>query len=107
MSGLDRHRRRIAELMLQAEAERAMLGHLVEEYATITGPFDRFYSRAVHFTRTRPLITTLLLSLGGFAAMAVARRLPYLPLRGISRGTMIAASALRSIRRYRQSQAES
>lgn len=102
--GPDQHRVRIAELMIQAEAERAMLGHLVDEYSTITGPFDRFYSRAVHFTQTRPLVTTLLLSLGGFAVMTVARRLPYLPLRGISRGTMIAASALRSIRRYRQGQ---
>jgi hypothetical protein len=99
---LQRHRTRIAELMIQAEAERAMLGHLVDEYSTITGPFDHFYRRLTNFTQARPLTTTLFLSLGGFAVVMLGRRLSHLPLRGLARGTMLAATALRNFRRYRQ-----
>lgn len=97
-----RHRARIAELMIQAEAERAMLGQLVDEYSAITGPFDHFYRRITNFTQARPLTTTLLLSLSGFAVVMLGRRLPHLPLRGLTRGAMLATTALRSFRRYRQ-----
>jgi hypothetical protein len=100
--GHELHRARIAELMIQAEAERAMLGHFVDEYSKITGPFDRFYARALNFTQARPLTTTLLLSLGGFGVTVLARRLPHLPLSGLTRGAMIATAALRGLRRYRQ-----
>jgi hypothetical protein len=100
----EQRRTRIAALMIQAEAERATFGHLVAEYSHITGPFDRFYTRALNFTQARPLTTTLLLSLGGFGMVMLGRRLPRLPLSGLTRGTMLAAAALRALRRYRQNQ---
>lgn len=95
---LDRRQQRIAELMLQAEAERIVLGDLIDDYSHITGPFDRFYTRAIHLIRAHPLTTTLVLSLGGIAAVAAVRRLPYLPILGLIRGATIATVALRSLR---------
>ena len=101
---LEQRRIRIAALMIQAEAERATFGHLVAEYSHITGPFDRVYTRALNFTQARPLTTTLLLSLGGAGLVLLGRRLPRLPLSGLTRGTMLAAAALRALRRYRENQ---
>ncbi|HVJ32325.1 MAG TPA: hypothetical protein VND94_04350 [Terriglobia bacterium] len=92
------HRHRMAELMLQAAAERAALGRLVDEYCEVTGPFDRIYQRVTHIIRARPLVSTLLISAAGIAAVAISRRLPRLPLRGLIRGATLATVALRSLR---------
>ncbi|HVJ41115.1 MAG TPA: hypothetical protein VM639_06450 [Dongiaceae bacterium] len=88
----------MAELMLQAEAERAALGRLVDDYCQITGPFDRIYQRVTQIVRARPLVSTLLLGAAGIAAIAISRRLPRLPLRGLIRGATLASVALRSLR---------
>jgi hypothetical protein len=94
-AGADRHRRRMAELMLAAEAERAAFRQMTDEYRRVTGPFDQVYLRATHIIRARPWTTTLLLGLGGVAVTVVGRRLP---LRGVIRGIGLATVALRSLR---------
>jgi len=92
------HRQRMAELMLQAAAERAALGRLIDEYCEITGPFDRLYQRVTHIIRARPLLSTILMGAAGVAVIAISRRLPRLPLRGLIRGATLATVALRSLR---------
>lgn len=102
-AGITARHRRLADLMLQAEAERAALRLLVDDYTAITQPLDRFYTRAVTFTHRHPLTTTLALSLGGIGLTMLARRLPRLPIGGLTQGTMLAATVLRNLRRKRLS----
>lgn len=93
------YRRRIAELAIEAEAQRLAFGLLTDSYLRATHPFDRFYTRATHMVRSRPLATTALLGLGGIATIMIGRRLPRLPLRGLIRGVTVATFIMRSLRR--------